>query len=78
MKLGNRRLVSIRYAPHDIRSTSGRVVLIDKGTRFIGCQQGVLAQGQPRIGVAWSRLKTPKGVFIRLDSQRHTSTMIDG
>lgn len=56
------------YAPHDIRSTSGRVVLIDKGTRFIGYQQGVLAQGQPRIGVVWSRLETPKGVVIQLDS----------
>jgi type IV secretion system protein VirB10 len=56
------------YAPHDIRSTSGRVVLIDKGTRFIGYQQGVLAQGQPRVGVVWSRLETPKGVVINLDS----------
>ncbi|AOU96164.1 type IV secretion system protein VirB10 [Achromobacter ruhlandii] len=56
------------YAPHDIRSTSGRVVLIDKGTRFIGYQQGVLAQGQPRVGVVWSRLETPKGVVIQLDS----------
>ncbi|MDH0740369.1 MULTISPECIES: type IV secretion system protein VirB10 [Achromobacter] len=56
------------FAPHDIRSTSGRVVLIDKGTRFIGYQQGVLAQGQPRVGVVWSRLETPKGVVIQLDS----------
>lgn len=56
------------YAPHDVRSTSGRVVLIDKGTRFIGYQQGVLAQGQPRVGVVWSRLETPKGVVIHLDS----------
>lgn len=56
------------YAPHDIRSTSGRVVLIDKGSRFIGYQQGVLAQGQPRVGVVWSRLETPKGVVIHLDS----------
>ncbi|MFJ3465296.1 type IV secretion system protein VirB10 [Achromobacter spanius] len=56
------------HAPHDVRSTSGRVVLIDKGTRFIGYQQGVLAQGQPRVGVVWSRLETPKGVVIHLDS----------
>ncbi|MFJ3465169.1 type IV secretion system protein VirB10 [Achromobacter spanius] len=56
------------YAPQDVRSTSGRVVLIDKGTRFIGYQQGVLAQGQPRVGVVWSRLETPKGVVIHLDS----------
>lgn len=56
------------YAPHDVRSTSGRVVLVDAGTKFIGYQQGVLAQGQPRIGVVWSRLETPKGVIIHLDS----------
>lgn len=56
------------YAPHDVRSTSGRVVLVDAGTRFIGYQQGVLAQGQPRVGVVWSRLETPKGVVIHLDS----------
>ncbi|WP_053243657.1 MULTISPECIES: type IV secretion system protein VirB10 [unclassified Achromobacter] len=56
------------YAPHDVRSTSGRVVLIDEGTKFIGYQQGVLSQGQPRIGVVWSRLETPKGVVIHLDS----------
>ncbi|MDH0090877.1 type IV secretion system protein VirB10 [Achromobacter mucicolens] len=56
------------YAPRDVRSTSGRVVLIDAGTKFIGYQQGVLAQGQPRIGVVWSRLETPKGVIIHLDS----------
>lgn len=56
------------YAPHDVRSTSGRVVLIDAGTKFVGYQQGVLAQGQPRIGVVWSRLETPKGVVIHLDS----------
>ncbi len=56
------------YAPHDVRSTSGRVVLVDAGTKFIGYQQGVLSQGQPRIGVVWSRLETPKGVVIHLDS----------
>ncbi|MBJ7264355.1 MAG: type IV secretion system protein VirB10 [Burkholderiaceae bacterium] len=56
------------YAPHDVRSTSGRVVLVDAGTKFIGYQQGVISQGQPRIGVVWSRLETPKGVVIHLDS----------
>jgi len=56
------------FAPHDVRSTSGRVALIDAGTKFVGYQQGVLAQGQPRIGVVWSRLETPNGVVIHLDS----------
>ncbi len=56
------------HSPIDVRSSSGRVVLVDAGTKFIGYQQGVLAQGQPRIGVVWSRLETPKGVIIHLDS----------
>ncbi|WP_245636432.1 type IV secretion system protein VirB10 [Achromobacter kerstersii] len=56
------------YATHEVRSTSGRVALVDPGTKFIGYQQSVLAQGQPRIGVVWSRLETPTGVVVNLDS----------
>lgn len=56
------------HTPQDVLSTSGRVVLVDAGSKFIGYQQGVLAQGQPRIGIVWSRLETPKGVVIHLDS----------
>jgi len=56
------------HATRDVRSTSGRVVLIDAGTRFVGYQQGVLAHGQPRIGIIWSRLETPQGVVMHLDS----------
>lgn len=56
------------HTPQDVLSTSGRVVLVDAGSKFIGYQQGVLAQGQPRIGIVRSRLETPKGVVIHLDS----------
>lgn len=56
------------YATREVRSTSGRVALIDPGTKFTGYQQSVLAQGQPRIGVVWSRLEPPSGVVISLDS----------
>jgi type IV secretion system protein VirB10 len=56
------------YATREVRSASGRVVLVDPGTKFIGYQQGVLAHGQPRIGVVWSRLETPQGVVVHLDS----------
>lgn len=56
------------YASREVRSTSGRVVLVDKGSKFTGYQQNVIAQGQPRIGVVWSRLETPEGVIINLDS----------
>lgn len=56
------------YATREVRSASGRVVLIDPGTIFVGYQQGVLAHGQPRIGIVWSRLETPEGVVVHLDS----------
>lgn len=56
------------YATREVRSASGRVVLIDAGTMFTGYQQSVLAHGQPRIGVVWSRLQTPQGVVVHLDS----------
>ncbi|OZI26038.1 hypothetical protein CAL26_01405 [Bordetella genomosp. 9] len=56
------------YATHEVRSTNGRVALIDPGTFFVGYQQSVLAHGQPRIGVVWSRLETPDGAIINLAS----------
>ncbi|MBB1597468.1 hypothetical protein A9973_25730 [Achromobacter sp. UMC46] len=56
------------YTPQGVRSASGRVELVDPGTKFVGYQQGVLAQGQPRIGVVWSRMETRNGVIIHLDS----------
>ncbi|AEC18846.1 type IV secretion system protein VirB10 [Pusillimonas sp. T7-7] len=56
------------YATREVRSASGRVVLIDAGTIFTGYQQSVLAHGQPRVGVVWSRLETPAGVIVNLDS----------
>lgn len=56
------------YATREVRSASGRVVLIDPGTIFTGYQRNVLAHGQPRIGVVWSRLETPDGVVVYLDS----------
>lgn len=56
------------YSTREVRSTSGRVALVDPGTKFIGYQQSVIAQGQPRIGVVWSRLETPAGVVVNLDS----------
>lgn len=56
------------YATREVRSASGRVVLIDAGTVFTGYQQSVLAHGQPRIGIVWSRLETPAGVVVHLDS----------
>ncbi|MBU4610314.1 type IV secretion system protein VirB10 [Achromobacter sp. GG226] len=52
----------------DVRSASGAVILLDAGSRVVGRYEGGLAQGQARIFVTWSRVETPDGVVISLDS----------
>lgn len=56
------------YLTRDIYSASGRVVLLDRGSKVVGYYQGGLRRGQNRIFVQWSRVETPKGVIINVDS----------
>lgn len=55
--------------PRNVYSTDGRVLLLPRGSRLVGqYQSGQLRQGQQRIFVVWTRVETPDGVIIHLDS----------
>jgi len=56
------------YITRNVMSTNKRVVLLDKGSRVVGQFQGGMTQGQARIFVLWTRVETPNGVIIDLDS----------
>ena len=52
----------------NVYSNSGRVILLERGSKIIGQYQGGIKQGQARIFVLWTRVETPHGVVIQLDS----------
>lgn len=52
----------------NIFSDNGRVLLIERGSTVSGEYQADIQQGQARIYVLWSRIKTPNGVVVALDS----------
>lgn len=52
----------------DVYSTSGKVVLLERGSRITGQYQGGLQRGKARIFVLWTRVETPNGVVVNLDS----------
>jgi len=56
------------HLTRDVYSTNGRVVLLDRGSRVIGRYQGGLQQGDARIFVVWTRVETPSGVVVDLQS----------
>lgn len=49
-------------------SANRKLVLLDAGSKVVGQYSGGLQQGQVRIFVLWTRIETPKGVIINLDS----------
>lgn len=51
-----------------IYGDTGRVVLAEPGTIVSGEYGAVTAQGQRRLYIVWTRLKTPRGVIIDLAS----------
>lgn len=52
----------------DVRSADGKVVLIERGTKWVGLQANGVAQGQRRVGIVWSRGETPNHVLVDVDS----------
>ncbi|WP_019219359.1 type IV secretion system protein VirB10 [Bartonella florencae] len=56
------------HLTRDVYSTSGRVVLLDRGSKVVGFYQSGLQQGQTRVFVQWLRIETPSGVIVNLDS----------
>ena len=56
------------HVAKDVYSADGKVLLIERGSEVVGEQRQALMQGQARIFVIWTRLTTPDGVVVQLDS----------
>lgn len=54
--------------PQPIRSMTGAVTLLDKGTQVIGQIRQGLVQGQDRLFILWTRAVTPQNVVVNLGS----------
>jgi type IV secretion system protein VirB10 len=54
--------------PEAVRSMTGRVTLLDRGTQVLGEIRGGLVQGQDRLFILWTRAVTPNNVAIALAS----------
>ena len=52
----------------DIYSTDSKVLLLERGSKVVGQYQGGLKRGQARIFVLWTRVETPNGVIVNIDS----------
>lgn len=52
----------------DVYSANGKTLLLERGSAVLGEQQSGLQHGQARTFVLWTRIDTPKGVFVNIDS----------
>lgn len=52
----------------NLYSDNGRVVLVERGSEVVGEYSQGVQQGKARLFVLWTRLRTPNGVIIALES----------
>ena len=53
---------------NDIYGADGKVVLLERGTKYVGEQRGAPRQGQGRVFILWNEARTPTGVVVQLAS----------
>ncbi|WP_294077575.1 type IV secretion system protein VirB10 [Thiolapillus sp.] len=52
----------------DVYSADGKLLLLERGSKLVGEYQSSLQRGQARLFVIWTRVETPNGVIVSLDS----------
>ncbi|MDQ1829839.1 type IV secretion system protein VirB10 [Massilia scottii] len=52
----------------NVYSDNGRVVLAERGSEATGEYSALMAQGQRRLFILWTRIKTPRGVTVNINS----------
>jgi type IV secretion system protein VirB10 len=52
----------------DTFGADGKVVLLERGSKLVGETRGQVQQGQARVFVVWTQVRTPSGVVVPLDS----------
>jgi len=60
-------MISCRMT-RDVYSASGKVLLLERGSRIVGEYKGGLTKGTARVFALWNRVETPTGVLIDLAS----------
>ena len=52
----------------DVYSADGSLVLLERGTKYVGEKKGDIKRGQGRVFVLWNEARTPTGVVVDLAS----------